>query len=212
MHLRMNARVVMITFCASAAGIAAAGAGHLENATPPARQPPRQAVERGLAFLQKDAEKWRAERKCASCHQGTMTVWVLAEAKSDGYPIAAETLAEAMNWTKESQLQRLDAPRDTRPGWNMVSTPALYLAVMARTLPRQEAVNARDLQRIASHLRRHQEADGSWAWSLAPAQNRPPPVFESDEVVTRMARMCLEPRVPTDAAVTPAALDSVMNF
>src|SRR5207248_2309103 len=87
--------------------IAAAGAGHLEDATPPARQPPRQAVERGLAFLQKDAAKWRAERKCASCHEGTMTVWALAEAKSDGYPIAAETLAEAKNWTDATLLAYL---------------------------------------------------------------------------------------------------------
>jgi squalene-hopene/tetraprenyl-beta-curcumene cyclase len=122
-----------------------------------------------------------------------MTVWVLAEAKSRGYPIPA-SLAEAMNWTKETLLQRLDAPRDTRPGWSMVSTPALYLAVMARAVPNQEAVSAVDLQRVAGHLRRHQEADGSWAWSSAPAQNRPPPVFESDEVATRLACLALRPR------------------
>src|SRR5439155_5949080 len=59
-------------------------------------------------------------------------------------------------------------------------------------------VSADELQRIAGHLVRHQEADGSWAWSLAPAKNRPPPVFESDEVVTLLAYLALGPHVPAD--------------
>ena len=53
----------------------------------------RKAVERGLAFLEADAAKWRKERKCATCHHGTMTVWALSEAKSQGYAVAAETLS-----------------------------------------------------------------------------------------------------------------------
>src|SRR5262245_17134052 len=90
----------------------------------------RQAAERGLAFLEKDALKWRSERKCASCHHGTMTVWALSEAKSRGYPVTAELSGSMAAWTKE-RLQELDKPRDTRPGWNMVNTPAVFLAVMA---------------------------------------------------------------------------------
>src|SRR5262245_23298148 len=45
--------------------------------TPAAPTPPqpRKAIERGLAFLEQDAAKWRKERKCASCHHGVMTVW-----------------------------------------------------------------------------------------------------------------------------------------
>src|SRR5262249_51122326 len=42
-------------------------------------------------------------------------------------------------------------------------------------------------------------ADGFWAWSSAPAKNRPPPFFESDEVVTLLASMALAPHVPKDA-------------
>jgi hypothetical protein len=157
------------------------------------------AVERGLAFLEKDAAKWRKERNCSSCHHGTMTVWALCEAKSQGYPVAAETLADTVKWTKE-RLKDIDKPRDTRPGWSMVSTAAVYLAVMAQTVPKQEALSPDELRRIAGHLVRHQEADGSWAWSLAPAKNRPPPVFESDEIVTRLAYLALGPYVPADPA------------
>ncbi|HJZ56107.1 MAG TPA: prenyltransferase/squalene oxidase repeat-containing protein [Gemmataceae bacterium] len=150
----------------------------------------RESVMRGLDFLALDAAKWRKERQCATCHHGTMTVWALSEAKSRGYRIEAEWLADTVTWTKE-RLKDIDKPRDTRPGWNMVNTPAVYLAMMALTVPDQDAISADELKQIASHLLRHQEPDGSWAWSLAPAKNRPPPVFESDEVVTLMADMVL---------------------
>jgi hypothetical protein len=54
------------------------------------------------------------------------------------------------------------------------------------------------LKRIAAHLVRHQETDGSWAWSSAPPKNRPPPVFESDEVATLLAFAALRPFLPAD--------------
>src|SRR5262245_29134442 len=60
----------------------------------------RKSVERGLDFLEKDAVKWRKDRECASCHHGTMTVWALSEAKSLGYAINGESLAEVVKWTK----------------------------------------------------------------------------------------------------------------
>jgi hypothetical protein len=173
----------------------------------PAPPQARAAVEKGLAFLEADAAKWRKERQCASCHQGTMTVWALAEAKRLGYPVAAATLADNVKWTQE-RLARIDEPRDPRPGWNMVNTPAVYLALMARAAPGQEAVSADEVRRIAGHLARHQEADGSWAWSRAPAQNRPPPVFESDEVVTRMAYLALGPVAAAEAREQSAARES----
>src|SRR5262245_42119976 len=165
-----------------------------EKAAPPARK----ATERAIEFLKKDAEKWREDRKCASCHHGVMTVWALCEAKNQGYAVTAESIADFAKWTKE-RLKDIDKPRDTRPGWSMVNTPALYLATMAQAIPKQETISADELKQIAGHLVRHQEADGSWAWSLAPAKNRPPPVFESDEVVTVLAESALAPYVPAEA-------------
>ena len=158
------------------------------------------AIERGLGFLQKDAVKWRKEHECSTCHHGTMTVWALTEAKSRGFDISPEVLADNTKWTRDRLLARIDLPRDKRPGWSMVSTPALYLATMALALPKQETISADELKRIAGHLVRHQEADGSWAWSSAPVQNRPPPVFESDEVATLLAYAALGPQVPADDA------------
>lgn len=166
------------------------------------------AAERGLAFLLADAAKWREEKKCATCHHGTMTVWALAEAKSRGYAVAPETFTDVVTWTKE-RISKIDEPRDTRPGWNMVSTPALYLALMAQCVPAQDAVSADELTRIDGHLVRHQEADGSWAWSLAPPANRMPPLFESDEVATLLADLVLRPHVPADPNEPSAVRDSL---
>src|SRR5262249_36578204 len=154
------------------------------------------------------AARWGADRQCATCHHGTMTVWALSEAKAQGYPVAAETLADMTKWTKE-RLKNIDKPRDTRLGWNMVNTPAVYLAVMAQAVPKQSEVSADELTQIAGHLVRHQEADGSWAWSLAPAKNRPPPGFESDEGVTLLARMARAAHVPPDAKEKSDAADSL---
>ena len=193
------------TWVVTAISLVALGAGRLQaqvgaTAAKPgtvASEPARKTIDWGLAFLESDAAKWRKERGCATCHHGTMTVWALSEARSQGYAVA-ETLTEMTKWTRE-RLDRIDKPRDKRPGWNMVNTPAVYLALMAQAVPTQEAVNSDDLKRIEGHLLRHQEDDGSWAWSLAPAGNRPPPVFESDEVVTLMAEIDLGPQVRDDA-------------
>lgn len=158
----------------------------------------RLAAERGLGFLQQDAAKWRKEKECSTCHHGTMTVWALSEARLQGYEVAFETLLETSKWTRDRVLARIDQPRDPRPGWNMVSTPALYLAVMARAVPKRDSISGDDLRRIGKHLLRHQEADGSWSWASAPAKNRPPPFFESDEVATMLAYLALSQHAPSD--------------
>jgi hypothetical protein len=194
MQTRFRVWPVVAVFSFLAVDVSSARAGGADTrrlgGSAPTPEQARGAIERGLAFLQTDAAKWRQERTCATCHHGVMTTWALSEATSQGYAVAAETLRDVAKWTGE-RLASIDQPRDPRPGWNMVNTPAVYLALMAQALPAQEAVSPDELGRIAGHLLRHQEEDGSWAWSLAPARNRPPPVFESDQVVTLMADIAL---------------------
>lgn len=176
--------------------------GEIARGDPPqaaaATGPVRVAVERGLEFLERDAVQWRNDHECSTCHHGVMTVWALSEARGQGYEVAADSFADTVKWTKDRLLERIDLPRDERPGWSMVSTPALYLSLMAQTVPKQDAVSADELQRIAGHLLRHQESDGSWSWSSAPAANRPPPVFESDEVATLLGCLALPVQAPDD--------------
>lgn len=136
-----------------------------------------------------------------------MTVWAMAEAQNQGYHVSPEAFVDTVNWTKE-RLADIDKPRDSRPGWSMMNTPALYLAIMALTVPDQTAISKDELQRIAGHLERHQEIGGNWAWSSAPAQNRPPPVFESDEVATLLGSLAMGPHVQSGAKERSAAGDS----
>lgn len=156
------------------------------------------AIERGLSFVKEDALKWRRERECSTCHHGTMTVWAMNEARAQGYAIAPGDLADMTKWTKDRLLKDIGKPRDARPGWSMVNSSALMLSAMAQAVPKQASVTHDELKAIAGHLLRHQESDGSWAWSSAPAKNRPPPFFESDEVATLLGYMALRPHVKAD--------------
>jgi len=168
-------------------------ATHLASAGEAPTNSGARAVERALTFLEKDAKEWRKERSCATCHHGTMTVWAMSEAKAQGFAVSEPSLKEFTAWTKDARLKDLDKPRDPRPGFKMIHTNALYLAVMAQNLPRQDAISPEDLKQITGHLLRHQEDVGSWAWSLAPPANRMPPVFESDEAATALGLSVLGP-------------------
>src|SRR5262245_19977539 len=83
---RFGTPLMISTFLLLAFGTAPARADgpakKAPEATRPAPEGARKAVERGLAFLQADAARWREERKCATCHHGTMTLWALSEARS----------------------------------------------------------------------------------------------------------------------------------
>lgn len=162
----------------------------------------RSTIERGLKFIQEDAVKWRNEKTCSTCHHGSMTMWVQLEARSRGFEISDAILQENVKWAKERILERLDLPRDNRPGWSMVNTPAIYMALTAHAVPTQEVISADDLQLVGRHLLRHQEDNGAWMWSSAPPKNIPPPFFESDEVATRLAWLALAPLATSPAEDT----------
>jgi hypothetical protein len=158
------------------------------------------AVERGLAFLERDAVKWRKERGCATCHHGTMTIWALSEAKAQGYAVGAEFLADAVQWTKEQMVPRISKPRDPREGWNLVSVPAIYLGVMSQSLP---ILSREEINQVAVHLARHQEEDG--AWLLPRPKNGAPPTWESRETVALLAYLAWETYAPAGPEEASAA-------
>src|SRR5262245_61038292 len=116
-HIRTG--VSLAALCVLAVGVRAAGPDTPSKRVPPETgvtpQQAHKAVERGLSFLEKDAAKWRKDRTCSTCHHGTMTVWALSEARSQGYDVKADTLADTVKWTKDRLLAKIDAPRDTRP-------------------------------------------------------------------------------------------------
>jgi hypothetical protein len=170
----------------------------------------RKALERGLTFLEQDAAKWRKERGCATCHHGTMTVWALSEAKSQGHAVKAEILADMQQWTKDRFVPNFSKPRDPRPGWRLVSIPGIYLGMMSQNLP---VLSRDEMNRVAIHLARHQEEDGTW--EMPPPKNGAPPIWESAETLVLSALLAWEPYVPADpkeAAAARASRDKAVDW
>jgi hypothetical protein len=109
-------------------------------------------------------------------------------------------LDDAVRWTKDQFVPRISKPRDPRPGWNLVSVPAIYLGVMSQNLP---VLSRDEINQVAVHLARHQEADG--AWLLPPPANGAPPIWESRETLALWACLAWEPHVPADSQQASAA-------
>jgi hypothetical protein len=177
---------------------AALGDDAKKNGEAPQAVPANQAgkiIELALTFLEKDAVKWRKERGCATCHHGTMTVWALSEAKSQGYDVDARALANMMQWTKDRF-----GPRSGPPGLGTASVPLIYLGMMSQNLP---VLSRDEINRIARNLVARQAEDG--AWESPPPKNGPPPTWESRETLALLALLAWEPYLPADAKEAAAA-------
>ncbi len=74
-----------------------------ENPAAPKKAPTalelRQTVERGLAFIEKDALAWWQVRKCNACHHGPFLLWSHQEAAARGYKVDEQKL---LAWTKQA--------------------------------------------------------------------------------------------------------------
>src|SRR5688572_26588863 len=58
-------------------------------------------IDRGLAFLAKDALAWKAEHNCASCHHASLVAWAMREAKLRGHAVDEPVLADMTKWLGE---------------------------------------------------------------------------------------------------------------
>src|SRR5262245_54839072 len=59
-------------------------------------------IDRGLAFLVRDALAWKKKHNCASCHHASLVVWATREAKLRGHAVDEPALAELTKWVAES--------------------------------------------------------------------------------------------------------------
>jgi len=153
---------------------------------------PRQAIESGMSFLVNDVAKWRKERTCVTCHHGIMTVWALSEAKSQGYKVNAEVLADMVQWTRDRFAPRSGGPQAPQPG--LASIPQLYLGIMSQNLP---VLSRDEINRIAVTLAARQHGDGTW--DSPPPKNGPPPTWESRETIALLALLAWDHSVPANA-------------
>lgn len=205
---RVIAAAAALLLTSLVAGLAS-GASGLDSG--PTVEQAQKTVQRGITFLETDALKWRRERGCSTCHHGTLTIWALNEAKAQGFPVDELALADITAWAKAGRIPEMDAKVDPRPGWRLVSQPAIYLAMASHNLP---ILSLDEVRRVSADLARRQEADGGY--EISPHAISPQPVFfESRETVALYALLAWDPLVlpnPKETAANQAAREKTLAF
>lgn len=153
-----------------------------DEATPAARL----AVRKALPFLKADMHQWRKQRKCAACHHGPMYLWATSVAAGQGYEVDQADLAEMAEWLVTNDKARIfvNAPG---AGDGRISLPTVFLAHALNRLPQEDSHRAIGWQRITENWLSTQQADGSWVG----AEGRPP-IFNTPEIITRLAVLALD--------------------
>ena len=151
------------------------------------------AIDRGLAFLTKDALAWKAEHNCASCHHASLVVWSMREAKRRGHAVDESVLADLTKWMTEAGEGKTGVPRPA--GIPKALNPkAVYFTIALESNPEPDAASREGVKRMLQTVRDDQLENGSWA---AWPETRPPIFGGSDESMTTLATLAV---LPTAAA------------
>lgn len=166
------------------------------------------ALDRGVEFLIKDAQAWKAERKCASCHHAALVVWALDEAKSQGRTVDEPFLAEYRKWMTESGDGRTSLPRpEGRP--KAFNSKALSFSLgMAAGSKVDDSVKA-GLAAMIETVKSDQAEDGSWvAWP----ETRPPIFGPSDDSLTAFGTLAMQVAVENGDEAAKAHRDRGLEW
>jgi hypothetical protein len=145
-------------------------------------------IDRGLAFLVKDAQAWRDEHHCVSCHHAGLVLWSLHEAKGRGHAVDEPALAELTKWVAtEAGDGKTSLPRpESAP--RALNEKAISLALGLGADPAPDAVALAGVQRLLTTVKADQIENGSWSsWP----ETRQPIFGNSDERTTLVAMLSL---------------------
>jgi hypothetical protein len=160
-------------------------------------------IDRGLAFLKRDALAWRDEHGCVSCHHAALVVWSMREAKQLGHAVDEPFLAELTRWVADSGDGRTGVARPAgRP--RALNAKAVWFA-LAIGADHEPDITSRDgLKRLLETVKGDQNDDGSWsAWP----ETRPPIFGDSDESMTALATLAVLPAAAAGDASAQAVRD-----
>jgi hypothetical protein len=146
-------------------------------------------IDRGLAFLAKDALAWKAEHACVSCHHAGHVIWAMHEAKRRGHGVDEPVLAEMTKWLAESGDGKVNLERPAAAP-KAFNSKALYFTLALETDPQPSAATTAGLNLMRKTVEGDQTENGSWsAWP----ETRPPIFGPSDEAMTALAVLVLLP-------------------
>jgi hypothetical protein len=142
----------------------------------PAATEARPAIERSLAFLEKEGADWIIERKCVSCHHVPFMLWTHNEAKTRGFTVDSKKLEERTQWALDAKY------------YNPGGTGAYPVAWLLHGKPAGEKDDA--WTKAIDHVVKHQKPNGTWdPAGQFNAQKRP--AKERLEIITSWAMLGL---------------------
>lgn len=165
-------------------------------------------IDRGLAFLVKDALAWKNKHNCVSCHHAGLVVWSMREAKQFGHAVNEPVLAELTKWVAESGDGKTGLPRPKGIP-KALNAKAVWFA-LALTADRQpDAAAQKGLKLLWKTVQGDQTDNGSWAsWP----ETRPPIFGNSDESMTALATLALLPAAATGDAEAKVVRDKGVKW
>jgi hypothetical protein len=166
------------------------------------------AIDRGLAFLVRDALAWKSQYKCASCHHASLVIWSFNEAERRGHPIDKAVLADLTKWLAESGDGKTGVPRPAAAP-QALNTKAVYFALGLTTNSSPDSATKKGLSRLLKTVEADQAANGSWiAWP----ETRPPFFGNSDESMTALATLALLPAAQEQDPAAKAAVKKGVDW
>lgn len=165
------------------------------------------AIERGMAFLVRDALAWKKEHNCVSCHHAALVVWSLREAKLRGLAVDEPVLAELTQWMAQSGDGKVSLPRpEGRP--KAFNSKALYFSLALAADPQPDEPTRQGRAALLATVKADQTEDGAWsAWP----DTRPPIFGPSDDTLTSLAALSLLPAAGSDVQAKNA-LDRAVGW
>ncbi|HVU88029.1 MAG TPA: prenyltransferase/squalene oxidase repeat-containing protein [Pirellulales bacterium] len=191
-----------------AVGLPCASALATEPAAPVQGEDVNAAIDRGLAFLARDAVAWRDEHKCVSCHHASLIVCAMREAKLDGRAVDEPLLAELTKWIAESGDGKTGVPRpDAVP--RAFNEKAVSLALALAADPKPDDLSREGARRLLATVKEDQIENGGWAsWP----ETRPPMFGNSDERATLSATLALLPAAKAGDDSAKQARDKAVTW
>src|SRR5262249_23381209 len=165
-------------------------------------------IDRGLAFLAKDALAWKKEHNCASCHHASLVVWATREAKLRGHAVDEPVLAEMTKWLAESGDGKFGLARPASAP-QAASPKAVYFALALGVDPKPDEVSRKGLKLLLKTVAAEQTENGSW--STWPEPRRP--IFgSSDESLTVLATRAVLPAAAAGDESAKAVRDKAVRW
>lgn len=131
----------------------------------------RESVERAIAYLAVEVEKWRPDNGCFSCHNNGDGARALYLARSLGFDVPEKALAETTEWLRQPQSW------DTNPGDPAVSDKKLarlqFSAALAAAIQPDTSSGKAILDEALRSVLADQTESGFWRVDAAPETGSP---------------------------------------